>query len=369
MCELAPIDCNSGQPSLQPHGESQKHILSCPMSSIKSRAVRFRVPGKVVLNGGYLVCMGEECIAVNVNAYANVEAVMDAENTQSTAVHLGRDTVVLRLAEAGIVVDRADDVDTGKFVRDIVTSFWEAVRCNVKLGINVYIEFDSGFYTGNGVKTGIGSSACIVVALVHSFCVLYSIERSTPSLCLEVNKKVVPRASGVDVLACSCGNVIYSTKEYAQIEIDTALVLVLGSRDMSSSTRDMIVLLESKGERWTRLSDINARIVAAVRQSGTIRHRDRVLRLLYCEYLAELAQVSSLIVPEYQHAVLLETFLVKEIVGCGASGSGGEDCVWCLVCEKAVDKVVELWSKRFSYIRVHKTPSPGGLGDMRSRGR
>lgn len=338
--------------------------MHIPMaSSAERRAVRFRVPGKVVLNGGYLVCMGEECIAVNVDAYANVEAEMGAE-AQTAAVHLGGDTVVLRLAEAGVVVDSAPDAGTGRFIRDIVVSFWEVAERPVQLGVNVRIAFDSGFRTEDGVKTGIGSSACIVVALVHSFRVLCSVGRSTPALCLEVNRKVAPSASGVDVLACSRGNVIYSTKEHARIDIDTALVLVLGSRGMSSSTRDMVALLSGKRERWARLSAINARIVAAVRQSGAIERGGRVLRLLYREYLAELAQVSSTIVPDYQHAVLLETFLVEGVVGCGASGSGGEDCVWCLACEEAAGKVAELWSKRFVYVRVHRTHTPGGLEDM-----
>nr|AAT12304.1 mevalonate kinase-like protein [Antonospora locustae] len=290
-----------------------KNTNSCLVSSTtKKRTMRFRVPGKVVLNGGYLVCMEEECIAVNIDAYANVEAETDTESPQSTIVHLYGDTVVLRITESGLIIDSAADADTGKFIRDIVVSFWDVVRYDVQLGVNVYIAFDNGFCTCNGVKTGIGSSACIVVALVHSFCALYSVGRSTPSLCLEVNRKVAPRASGVDVLTCSYGNVIYSTRKHARIDIDTALVLVLGSRGMSSSTRDMITLLDGKGKIWTRLSEINARIVAAVRQSGAIRRRDCVLRPLYHEYLREIAQVSSLIVPEYQYAVLLETFFVKK---------------------------------------------------------
>ncbi|KCZ78253.1 hypothetical protein H311_00719, partial [Anncaliia algerae PRA109] len=136
-------------------------------------------------------------------------------------------------------------------------------------------------------------------------------------------------------------------------------IMLLGTMLKSTDTKENLKFINQK-EKFNSLKEINSKIIKLIKVGamGTPE-----LKMLYKEYLCELKKISQEIIPLYQYSVLMNTFDM-DIIGCGVSGSGGEDAVWCLVTEREVYNVLALWNNKFSYVKKVTVPEKSGLIEL-----
>lgn len=285
---------------------------------------KLKVPGKVVINGGYLVLNGHYCIVLTVNSYLNVDYKYD-------------DKLQIK--------SDFDDINTESIYTQKIIQAWEHVT-NIKAKGNFIINHDDGYIferrneLKNSIKTGLGSSASLLVSLVVGLSDIFDI-KVNDKLIFDINSIVSPKSSGCDVITCYNGSQIYSKTEKHKIRIPKNLILILGSFGKSTCTREMIKKynLEDKC-----LIEINNRIVKNILRNGF----EVSVKNEYLEYVKRLHSISSEIVPNAQYEILLKSFNYN-IWGCGVSGSGGEDAIWCIA---PVDSdIIGFWKTEMKYVK------------------
>lgn len=304
------------------------------MSLLKEQ-VNLKIPGKVVINGSYIVLEGEMASVVVLNKYINVT--INTQNSDKFDLNLN--------IENGDMYLHSEN-DKGHWIYELITTALTFINVeNYNVNINGY--FDDFFFLENGVKTGLGSSSCIFIAVIYS---LYKIgkmkkplliapkvdfkhNKELVNLLYTVSKTLYPSASGCDIMASFLGPINFSFNVIQKINL-IARHIILGSFGSSTSTRKMLDLVGKVN--WTSLKTINKILVKNLRNKET-----------YKKYLEEIRHCSNIIMPDRQYKILKKTFELN-ILGCGISGAGGEDAVWCITDN--VGQVKYLWEQEFTYV-------------------
>lgn len=321
--------------------------------------MRFRVPAKVVISGSFVVLDGEACRVVALNTYMNVQAGVVLSPCPMVVV-TGEESMTCRLS--------GDSEWRGsEYLFAVVESFFRVTGLVPRNEIYIDMRADCGFFTDAGEKTGIGSSACMFVAVVYSLLRLHQGESrdrkwsgfpvfaQDPGQWLDIDisddvagdlvpvmylthQMVHRRASGCDVMCCLLGSIQFSRTACAPLD-GIPKHLILGSFGKSTSTRDMVASIDLGNPRWSRLREINSAI-----NSGAIASKEG-----YRLYLDAMRAVSTAIVPDEQYSILVETNRYA-IWGCGVSGAGGNDCVWAVADD--LSEVQTYWERVFSFTFV-----------------
>lgn len=335
--------------------------------------LRFRVPGKVVINGSFIVLDEETCRAVALNTYLQTEAtriqcdtveiVLDIVGREKLTCHYGRN----------LMCD-STDVST-YYLFKIVDAFFEITRLVPQNRIYIEMRMGDGFFVNGagGEKTGIGSSACILVSVVYSLLRFHQegFEKIAKSgdfkgwgefpvfsgdlktwLCnLDISREIVEhivpitylthqavhqKASGCDVMCCLLGSIYFSRKRCSPVE-KIPRYLVLGSFGKSTPTREILKNVDLRDHKWESLRVVN-------RQVNECGGKEN-----YMEYLDTMRAISSTVVPDRQYEILSNTNRY-DIWGCGISGAGGDDCVWAITDD--YESVNDYWKEVFSFTFV-----------------
>lgn len=302
----------------------------------KTKTYLLEIPGKVMLSGGFIVLEGETCLAVS----------LSRKNTCRAAVEEGAFSVAITTS----MRDRLSTADPGGecapgdsgYLHSIVRLFYaatglppkNALRLHIDLDPSNFVDDDRALSSRERVKTGLGTSAVLIVAVVaglylsaHKFC-----REDVLATSAEINAVFSPKASGYDIFTVVMGSSMYSRASPAAYTPPRTAV-VLGSFGKCTRSSEAIERVRSVGDT-TRLKEINREIVAAGGGS----------KQAYRAYLSELRRVyGEAVVPERQYALLMAT-LSLDVVGCGVSGAGGEDAFWCLTAHPC--EVEALWRER-----------------------
>lgn len=294
---------------------------------------KFKVPGKIMLNGAYLVLYGESCISVSLDSYLSVQVILeDGDKILDLRIN-DREYKYYYINNRWQHNNIHND---SQYLHSIINlAFKDPVG-----SIKIFADFDSGFYTPDRCKTGIGSSSCLLVALCYVSAKMNNIS-SFYDFCMGIHYEVNPGSSGYDTSSCINGNIIFSRKEWIKY-LPKEKYIILGTFNKSTSSREMIDSI-SVNDTWESVKKINRRII-----DGDD---------CYEEYLDAIRGISTVIVPDRQYELLKKTFELG-VKKCGVSGAGGEDAIWAL--EDDYFKVVNLWNKEMSYLRVCEI-SPHGL--------
>lgn len=306
------------------------------------------VPGKIIINGGYLVLNNHECVSIvpsmATKIYVKKEYSKDLIISIKTNFKEYTDLFFRNMEFVGL----NNITPSMQYFIDIITTFIETSGYVLNCNLKIRFEFSDILYSykrktmRQSIKTGLGSSCAILIGLVYSLLPTTIDTKKFIDICLEINRKLSPQSSGCDIVSCIVGSCIYKKYSYEKIEISKQWVLLLGSFNKSTNTRKMIDR-DFSDEKWGELGNINASII------GCYRSKDYAsLRLLYLKYLKCLKKIDTNIVPDLQYDVLMQVFEF-DVIGCGASGSGGEDCVWCLVEEDKLVAVYTFWQAQFIY--------------------
>lgn len=304
------------------------------MTTVKN-VLNLKIPGKVIINGSYIVLEGEIATCVTVDKYLHLKCVFKQSNNFGFSVNI-------------------KDRENYDHLNDKNHYLWKIVEStfgylNLPL-MNIYSItgfFDDGFFFENNVKSGLGSSACLFTGIVYSILKFTIMADKTinkedfkfidetytfSNILYKINKSMNPLSSSCDIISCLMGPINFSYKSIETIFIREKY-LILGSFGKSTSTRFMLTFI--KDLNWSKVKLLNKSIIF---------ERNKIS---YEKYLDEIAFLSDIIVPKAQYNILKETFRFN-ILGCGISGAGGEDAVWVITNNK--DELVKFWKKKFSIV-------------------
>lgn len=343
--------------------------------------IRFRVPGKVIVNGSFLVLDGEMCRSVALKTYINTEASNKASCRPEITIDVqGREKVICYY-NRGLLCGSDDAAACHLF--KIVDAFFEVTGLVPRNQTYIRMNVEDGFFVNgtSGEKTGIGSSACILVSITYSLLKFHQedfeesikngkfkrsksivlegeissrLERLSisgevieyiPSIVYLTHQKVYKGSSGCDVMCCLLGSIYFDKKRCVAVD-GIPKYLILGSFEKSTSTREMLKTVDLGDTRWNPLRIINKRLNA----------ENSNPKELYKEYLDVIRNISAIIVPDEQYSILTETSKY-DIWGCGISGAGGNDCVWA-IAGNYID-VHNYWKKVFSFTFVTEITHEG----------
>lgn len=297
--------------------------------------LNLKIPGKVIINGSYIVLDGETATSVTVDRYLHLKCVFKPTKDFKFSV---------------FIKDRENYYDTNDknhYLWKIAESTFYYLNLPFENSFLFTGFFDDGFFFNNNSKSGLGSSACIFTGIVYSilkFTIMKNEEikkidfnfvnksNSFSNILYEINKSINPTASSCDVVSCLLGPINFSSHKIESVQLKEKY-LILGSFGHSTSTRYMIKIIENI--KWDKLKILNKKILSDRNKNA------------YENYLDEIANLSEIIVPRRQYNILKETFKLN-ILGCGISGAGGEDAVWVITNEKK--EIVQFWKEKFNYV-------------------
>ncbi|EOB13954.1 mevalonate kinase [Nosema bombycis CQ1] len=296
-----------------------------------AKTLKIKIPGKVIINGSYIVLKGEKATCVTINRYLNVKSFCYESEKCDIVVNI-KNKDSWSLSKGG-----------ESYIAKIINAFYKVTGLKITNQIIINMEFDDGFFITEKIKTGIGSSACILVGIFYT---LLYFNKDQDNSCLlnndliisllkKINRIISPKSSGADVMTCLLGSINYS---FSVIEKISRLgkFLILGSFGKCTSTRDVLKQCNMEDKKWDRLIQLNYNIL-----NTRSKHA-------YEEYLDELS-LDTTIVPKKYYEILKKTFEF-DIHGCGISGAGGEDAVWCILDE--CEEVEKYWRREFDCVIV-----------------
>ncbi|AFN83956.1 mevalonate kinase-like protein [Encephalitozoon romaleae SJ-2008] len=336
--------------------------------------IQFKVPGKVIVNGSYIVLNGETCRAIALKTYILSETTRIVSDKPEITIEINgkeKSTYCYEDYESSII--NGPDC----YLLKIVDCFFRITGISPKNIINIKMKAEDGFFINGPTreKTGIGSSACILVSIVYALLKFHQedlekiilqdsfngwgksprfqgdlrswlghlslseeiVEHVLPVTYL-VHQKVNQEGSGSDAICCLLGSIYFNRKTCVPME-KIPRYLVLGSFGKSTSTKEMLKRIDLEDPRWESLKAINFEI-----------NRGRVCqKYLYMEYLNAMRDISIDIVPKKQYEILMKTS-EYDIWGCGISGAGGDDCIWAISDD--YKDVYRYWEKVFTFTFV-----------------
>ncbi|KAM0677197.1 hypothetical protein BDAP_002208 [Binucleata daphniae] len=244
---------------------------------------------------------------------------------------------------------------TMSYAQDIIRTFYEITNKKLEEQTCIEITLHECLYSEKAntidrcIKTGLGSSCVFLISIVYALLGKTATPNDIFDTCLSINKVLSPKASGCDIASCIFGSNIY--KKYCvvkHLQIKDDVCLLVGSFNKSTSTRDMINLFDNVDTN--RLKNTNCEIIQKIKDNVFIDAK--TLKELYKIYLDSLRNASDKIVLNKQYNILMDVY-DYDIIGCGVSGSGGEDCVWCLVKQENCEKLYTFWKKKFVYYSLY----------------
>ncbi|KAM0676307.1 phosphomevalonate kinase [Gurleya vavrai] len=313
-----------------------------------------KIPGKIIINGGYLVLFNaNKCIAIVPNDYSTLKIVKCASENFTLQIETNflEKATFLYENKKFISYDHLEPVMD--YILKIIQYFFEIRNIIPKQSIKMTINLSDSLFSEKAnlikesIKTGLGSSCVFLIGIVDALLDKKMQKNDFLNLCLEINKRLSPFSSGCDISACINGSQIYKKFEHENFKIDDDTCMILGSFNKATNTREMIKNIVHE-KKWFNLEKINQNIINSI---NNYVFSDKNLKIFYEEYLDELRKISDKIVPDKQHEILKNTFKFP-IIGCGTSGSGGEDCVWCLVKKENLEDILSFWQKNFTYTKV-----------------
>lgn len=309
-----------------------------------------KVPGKIITNGGYLVLNGHPCIAITPNAYS-LSYVTKYPGIKPT-IKISTNFEDEALFEYNNEFIATNDLEPSmNYCYNIIKSFYKLHNAKPYGIIEIFISLDRSLFSvqnstiRESVKTGLGSSSVFLISIVDALLPAKISKDKFFKLCCDINLSINKITSCCDIAACLFGSIIYKKFEYERIKFSADYVLLLGSFNQSTSTREMIKTI-SENELWDELGKINNKLIQDINNAGNYE-----TKLSYKTYLEKLRAISKDIVPDKQLEILTKTFDF-DIFGCGVSGSGGEDAVWCIAERKYAHQVYEFWKDHFSYVSL-----------------
>ncbi|KAG5860318.1 putative GHMP kinase [Encephalitozoon hellem] len=342
--------------------------------------IQFKVPGKVIINGSYIVLSGETCRAVALKTYIVCEATRTMPGEPKITMEInGKEKSTYYHDGRGY-----DAMGDSCYLLRTADCFFKVTGVSPKSTIHIRMRAEEGFFVDKaaGEKTGIGSSACILVSIVYALLrfhqddfreiVLkngFNGQEKSPSfqgdlkswlrhLSLDedvveyilpitylVHQKVNPEGSGGDAMCCLLGSIYFSRKTCVPME-KVPRYIVLGSFGKSTSTKEMLKKVDLEDPRWVSLKAINLKI----------NEEKGCPRSLYMEYLDAMKDISMDIVPRRQYEILMKTN-EYDVWGCGISGAGGDDCVWALSDDYR--DVHRYWKEAFTFTFVTEVSYKG----------
>lgn len=306
------------------------------------------VPGKVIINGGYLVLNASECISIVPSCTTEIHTLKRLSENPSIKISTSfHDTATFELENHTFIVKETIPVSM-QYPLGIINSFYKITDYLPSYKVDIYIRFMEALYSYHSstmeesIKTGLGSSCAILIGIVDALLPEAVDIRIFIDICLAINHDLSPQSSGCDIISCIVGTCIYKKFDYKKLQVPKTWVLLLGSFNKSTNTRSMIDR-NFDDSKWKKLNEVNSLIIQSYRK---FRYDD--LHNLYNQYAKTLRDIDDAIIPEQQFKIIMRSFEYN-IIGCGASGSGGEDCVWCLVSKDALDDVHNMWKECFSF--------------------
>lgn len=343
--------------------------------------IQFKVPGKAIVNGSYIVLNGETCRAIALETYITSEATRIISDKSEITIEINgkeKSTYYCGDSESGTING------PGCYLLKITDCFFKITGISPKNIINIKMKAEDGFFINGatGEKTGIGSSACILVSIVYALLKFHQedlektilkdsfngwgkfprfqgdlrswlghlslsegvVEHILPVTYL-VHQKVNQKGSGSDAICCLLGSIYFNREACVPME-KIPRYLVLGSFGKSTSTKEMLKRIDLEDPRWESLKAINFEI-----------NRERGCpKKLYIEYLNAMRNISIDIVPKEQYEILMKTS-EYDIWGCGISGAGGNDCIWAL--SENYEDVYRYWEKVFTFTFVTEVSCRG----------
>ncbi|EJW03078.1 hypothetical protein EDEG_02557 [Edhazardia aedis USNM 41457] len=321
------------------------------------------IPGKVVINGGYLVLNEpNECVCIVPNIKSRIK--VSKKISEKTIISIKTnflDSCVFEYNNSRFIISNFTDIESSMiYCLNLANAFLDVtgiVPANQHIELFINLE-DILFSTKkatikDSIKTGLGSSCVFLIAIVDALLEISMEEREFFDLCIQVNSKISPKSSGCDIGSTLLGNIIYKKHEYTKIRcLNSDYAMILCSFNSSTNTRTMLDFVDLSDHKWKNLNIINNEIIHIFRSSQHLEPEACIrLKKLYKDYLVTLRNISTQIVPEKQYELLLKTFKMP-VVGCGVSGSGGEDCVWVIVSKANLIDVYSFLNNNFSYTRV-----------------
>ncbi|KAK1348299.1 hypothetical protein CWI38_1181p0020 [Hamiltosporidium tvaerminnensis] len=318
---------------------------------------KYKISGKIITNGGYIVLKGELCICITTSCGLYIERSIYKSVKPTILIKTEFTDYLYAEYNGKEFIPISINGNPSLYFLRIINLFYNLTKKIPENSIFYEMKFDEGFFVTKGrfieesIKTGLGSSACYLVGIVFGL-VDYDLSKihNLSKLCYDINKIMNPKASGCDVVCCVEGSLIYSPLTYKPFKGKMAKI-VLGSFGSSTSTREMINKEEIINADWNRVININNVILDRLNFTAQEYSDYSGLKDLYFKYLVALRHLSDKIVPNRQYKALMDTSDMN-IYGCGVSGSGGEDCTWCLVPESSVNDIVQTWKKTFKYVHV-----------------
>lgn len=331
--------------------------------------LRLKIPGKIVINGSYIVLRGETATCVTIDRYLDVCSSYEDSEDCSIVVNIKDRERLTCFYKDTFVCDSS--TSKSYYIFRLIESFFHLTRITPSNNIVIHMNFERDFFINQSVKTGIGSSACIVVGIVISllyfnegnylenlgqidFMEAPTLENegirsifkdlrlrsetlgSLIKLVYSINKMTNQMSSGVDVISCLIGSIQFNSRIIHKIK-GIGKYLMLGTFGKCSSTRSIINKVNLHEKKWDQIIELNNKIYTCPGKES------------YNEYLDHLFRLNNFTVPKRQYDILKETYKL-DIYGCGISGAGGEDAVWCIVDDHTA--VHDYWKTVFNYVIV-----------------
>ncbi|KAK6089178.1 hypothetical protein P3W45_001839 [Vairimorpha bombi] len=308
-----------------------------------------KIPGKVVINGSYIVLEGEYASCITLNRYLNINIKIRSSDTFGISLRIkGRENYSYNNSDKG---DEGDG-----YLDKIINTSLEYINMDRNVCIEITGHFDKDFFLDKDIKTGLGSSSCIYISIVYSLLQVGKtdldkkdfikvdqdlikedqIDLDLINAMYYINNIINPNASGCDVMTSLLGPINFSRSSIKKLILPCRYI-ILGTFGKSTCTRKMLSLINESD--WSKIKVINNKI---------IQENENIISL-YREYLDEMYSINKLIVPDKQYKILKDTFMYR-ICGCGISGAGGEDAVWCITDNK--EDIKKYWDGVFDYVIV-----------------
>jgi phosphomevalonate kinase len=227
-----------------------------PLQNRKNRNIRAIAPGKLILIGEYAVLNGAQALVAGTNVYA-IASISESQKSFSTfrSENISEDVFKFHLSQGHLELIGEGFSKTYRFIYELLKQF-SMFSLPEKIAFDLKID-TRDFYSPDGRKFGLGSSAAATVAAASAICNFLDLDLSRESLfkiVFEAHQEAQNKVgSGIDIAASVYGGIlIYSMDNLdrkpvsAEFPHDLYLMPIWTGR--SASTVNLVTKLNS----WTK---------------------------------------------------------------------------------------------------------------------
>ncbi|KAK6089531.1 hypothetical protein P3W45_001530 [Vairimorpha bombi] len=291
-----------------------------------------KIPGKVVINGSYIVLEGEYASCITLNRYLNINIKIRSSDTFGISLRIkGRENYSYNNSDKG---DEGDG-----YLDKIINTSLEYINMDRNVCIEITGHFDKDFFLDKDIKTGLDLFLYIYqysktdldkkdfIKVDQDLIKEDQIDLDLINAMYYINNIINPNASGCDVMTSLLGPINFSRSSIKKLILPCRYI-ILGTFGKSTCTRKMLSLINESD--WSKIKVINNKI---------IQENENIISL-YREYLDEMYSINKLIVPDKQYKILKDTFMYRI---CGYA-------VWCITDNK--EDIKKYWDGVFDYVIV-----------------